>query len=104
MVDDDELPRAEELVGDDEGADASLAGPAAGVADHMHIALFEAEELGWDEPRIHAGDNGGVARRGHRQGALGKGGSIAFIGLYSFFCERHQTPLRDSVLPESLSS
>src|SRR6266853_4260808 len=45
VVNDEPLPRALQLVRNDQGADRVVAGPSAGVADHMGVSLREAGEL-----------------------------------------------------------
>ena len=37
----------------DKRADCIVRHPAAGIAEHVRIALGEAKELRWVEPRIH---------------------------------------------------
>ncbi len=68
VVDDEPLLGAEQLVGDHERPDRVVAGAAAGVADHVRIALAQARVLGRVEPGVHAGEDREAARR--RQGQL----------------------------------
>ena len=57
VVDDEPFGGAEELVGDNEGADRVVAGAAAGVADHVGVAFAQACVLGGVEPGVHAGED-----------------------------------------------
>ncbi|EAU65160.1 hypothetical protein STIAU_4203 [Stigmatella aurantiaca DW4/3-1] len=70
MVDDEELLGAQQLVGDDEGADGIVTRTASGVADDVRIALLEPRELGGIDARVHAGQDGEASGGGQRQLAL----------------------------------
>ena len=67
VVDDEPLARAEQLVRDHQRADGVVAGTAAGIADHVGVALREPGEFGRVKAGIHAGEDGKAARRRHRQ-------------------------------------
>ena len=71
VVDDEPLGGAEQLVGDDQRADRVIAGPAAGVADDVRVALGQPGVLGRVEPGVHAGQDREAAC--WRQGQLGLG-------------------------------
>src|SRR3954462_15960174 len=82
VVDDEPLPGAEQLVGDHERAQRVVARPAAGVADHVRVALGEPRELGRVQPGVHAGQDREPARWRQRQPALvAERGRVARVGL-----------------------
>jgi hypothetical protein len=70
MVDHEPFPGAEQLVGNHQRPDRVVARAAAGIADHMGIALREAGIFRRIETRIHAGENGEPAGRRHGQCGL----------------------------------
>ena len=61
---------AEQLVGDDQRADGVVAGPTAGVADDVRVALAQAGVLGRVEPGVHARQDREPPGRRQRQLAL----------------------------------
>ena len=63
MVNDEKLPRAEQLVGDDQGAEGIIAGASSGVANDVGIAFREPRVLGRVQTGVHAGQNREVTRR-----------------------------------------
>jgi hypothetical protein len=67
VVDDDELLRIEQVMGDDQRADGVLGGDASGVADHVGVAGAQAEAVLEQDARIHARQHGGVALRMSRE-------------------------------------
>ena len=71
VMDDEPLAGAEELVGDHQRADRVVARPAAGVADDVRVALAQPGVLRRVEPRVHAGEDGELARRWQCQVCLG---------------------------------
>ena len=60
VVDDDELLRVEQMMGDDERAQSVFSRDASGVADHVRIAGMEAEAVLEEDAGIHAGQYGHV--------------------------------------------
>src|SRR5512139_2248393 len=81
VVDDEPLAGAQQLVGDDQRADGVVAGAAAGIADDVGVALGEAGVLGRVEAGVHAGEDGEMPARGHRQLALvAKIGRVGLVG------------------------
>src|SRR6202011_74444 len=60
---DEPLIGAEQLVRDDQRADRIIAGPPAGVADHVRISFPQAERLGGIDARVHAGEDRVLADR-----------------------------------------
>jgi hypothetical protein len=74
-------PGAQQLVGDHERADGIVAGPPAGVADHVGVTLAEAGVLGRVEPGVHAGEDGEPAGGGQGQLRLvTERGGVGLIG------------------------
>jgi len=70
VMDHEPFVRPEQLVRDDQRADGVVACASAGVADDMRVPFPQAGVFGGIEPRIHAGEDGEAARRGHRQAGL----------------------------------
>src|SRR5659263_50205 len=58
VVDQDDLPRPQQALADGEGADLVVGDHAAGVADHVRLALGEAERAVDVQAGVHAGDDG----------------------------------------------
>ena len=56
VMDDQHLARAQQVLGDDQGS-KSIGGAAAGVADHVGVALLQPQEARGIEPGIHARDD-----------------------------------------------
>ena len=74
-----------QLVGDDQRADRVVAGAAAGVADDVGVALGEAGVLGRVEAGVHAGEDGEMPARRHRQLALvAKVRRVGLVGCHDF--------------------
>ena len=80
VIDDDELLGAEQVMRDDQRAERVFGGDASGVADDVGVAGFEAEELFDGEARVHAGEDGEFAGRGHGEAAEIEFGCVFFIG------------------------
>src|SRR5690348_9877091 len=78
VVDEDDLGRPEQSLGDGEGPDDVVGHYPAGVADHVRVALGEPEYAIGVEPGVHAGDHGAVLGGRQRQVPLGETGGIAF--------------------------
>jgi hypothetical protein len=80
VVDDEELLGPKQLVADDQRPDGIIGGAAAGVANHVRIALREARVLRRIEPRVHAGEDGETTRRRQCQrGLIAKAGGIRCV-------------------------
>jgi len=95
VVNDEKLTRAEQLVGDDQGAERVIAGASSGVANDVGISLRQPSVLGRIETGIHAGENRKVTHRWYRQLALlAKVCSIARIRLQNFLSHAHRCPPR----------
>src|ERR1035437_9130508 len=62
VVDDKELPRAQQLVADHKGADGIVACSNARIADHMSIAFCKPRVLGRVKTRVHARQHGKASR------------------------------------------
>jgi hypothetical protein len=58
VVDDDEFLGAQQVMRNDQGAQRVFGGDAAGVANNVSVASFEAEKLFDAEARVHAGEDG----------------------------------------------
>jgi hypothetical protein len=69
VVDEDDLPGAEQSLADHQGADHVVGDDAAGVADDVRVAVREAERGAHVEPGVHAGDDREVERGLGRRGA-----------------------------------
>jgi hypothetical protein len=81
MVDDDELLRVEQVMGDDQGAQGVIGGDTAGVADHVRVAGMQAEAVLEQDARIHAGEHRDVAARADGEIAEGEVAGESFVGL-----------------------
>jgi hypothetical protein len=57
-VDEDDLPGAEQALADGQGADLVVGDDTAGVADHVGVALGEAEDAVDVEADVHARHDG----------------------------------------------
>jgi hypothetical protein len=57
VIDDDKFLRAQQMMGNDQGTQRVFGGDAAGVANDVGVASFEAEELLDAEARVHAGED-----------------------------------------------
>src|SRR5216684_6535454 len=85
VVNDEKLIRAEQLVGDDQGAERVIAGAPSGIANYVGIALRESGVLGRIQTGVHARENRKVTRRWYCQLALrAKGRRVARIRLQNF--------------------
>ena len=95
VVDHEPLRRAEQLVGDHQGADRVVAGAAAGVADHVGVALGQAGVLGRVEAGVHAGQDGEAAGRGKGQvGLVAERGGVRLVGRQDLVVDAHGCSLR----------
>ena len=79
VIDDDELLGAEQVMGNNQRAEGVFGGDAAGVADDVGVAGFEAEELFDGEARVHAGEDGQFAGRGHGEAAEIEFSCVVFV-------------------------
>jgi hypothetical protein len=89
VIDDDELLGAEQVMGDDQGAEGVFGGNASGVADDVGVAGLEAEELFNVNARVHAGEDGEFAGRGHGKAAEAEFCCVFFIGCENFVGDAH---------------
>ena len=91
VVDDEPLPRAEQLVGDHERADRVIARASAGVADDVRVALAEPRVLRGIEAGVHAGQDRETARGRQREVRLWpeRRGVLLIRGEH-FFEDRHR--------------
>lgn len=88
MIDDHELLGAEEIVGDDEGAEGIVGHDAAGVADDVGIAGFQTE--GEDrEARVHAGEDGEFALGTRSEAAQLVSARVEFVRGEDFVDDSH---------------
>jgi len=84
VVDDDELLRVEQVMGDDQGAQGVVGSDAAGVADHVRVAGMQAQAVLEQDAGVHAGEDGDVT-----PGADGEISEVeiagkGFVGLQKF--------------------
>jgi putative transcriptional regulator len=70
VVDEDDLPRGQHSLGDDERADHVVGDHAAGVADHVGIPLFQPQHPPGLETRVHADHRRDLLGRRHGQARL----------------------------------
>jgi hypothetical protein len=65
VVDDHELPRPQELRGDDERSNRILRGPAPHVSNDVSVTDVQAQEPFRVKPRVHTRRHGDLPRLGH---------------------------------------
>ena len=70
VVDQDDLLGPEQPLRDGQGADLVVGDDPAGVADHVGVALVDAEDVRRHHARVHAGHDGDLERGRERQVAL----------------------------------
>jgi hypothetical protein len=70
VVDEHDLLGAQQMLRDGERAERVVAHDAAGVANHVGVALLQAEHARWVEAGVHARQHRHPARRGQREIAL----------------------------------
>ncbi len=58
MVDDDELLRIEQVMGNDQRAERVFGGNSARIADHVRVAWLQSQTAFKQDSGIHAGENG----------------------------------------------
>jgi hypothetical protein len=73
----DDLPGAEQPLGDHQRADRVVGHDPAGVADHVRVTLVQAECAVDVEAGVHAGQHGDLLTRRHRQVSAGE---VAGVG------------------------
>jgi len=83
VIDDHEFLGAEEMVRDDQGAEGVFGDDAAGVADDVGVAGFQAERAD-GEARVHTGEDGEFACGTRRECAEFVRARIDFVGLQDF--------------------
>jgi hypothetical protein len=89
VPDDQRLLRSQQPVRDDERAQCVVGDEAARVADHVCVALLEAEELRGVETRVHARHDRESARRGRGQVTLRELRGVGVVGGYQLVANRH---------------
>jgi hypothetical protein len=104
VVDEDDLGGAEQPLADGQGPDLIVGHHAAGVADHVRLAVAQAEDGVDVEPGVHAGDDGQVRRRRQRQRAaepLRVGGVFlqVLVGSAHERISPSRHPVRDNRIP-----
>ena len=88
VVDDHELFGAKEVMGDEEGAEGIVGDDAAGIANDVGVAGFEAE--GADgEARVHTSEDGEFALGARGEAPKFVGAGIDFVGNKDFVDDRH---------------
>ena len=90
VMDHEPFLRAEQFVGNDEGADGVVARSAAGVANDMGVAFRKAGIFGGIEPCVHAGQNGEAPRRRQSEIFLvAEARGVSLVGFQHFRSNRH---------------
>src|SRR5439155_11284345 len=86
VVNDEELIRTEQLVGDDQGAERVVAGASSGIANDVSIALRESGVLGRIQTGVHARENRKMTGWWYCQLALhAKRRSVTRVRLQNFW-------------------
>ena len=80
-MDDYDLRGAQQLLGDDQGAQGAEVRPAAGVADDVGVTLRQPEAFGRVQARIHAAQDGDLAAGRHREVSPIERRCVAGVGL-----------------------
>ena len=83
-----DLLRAEQALADRQGPDLVVGDDAPGVADHVRLALVQAEGAVDVEAGVHAGQDGDVLGRGQGQRA-GEGLGVAGVVGEQFVGDGH---------------
>jgi hypothetical protein len=73
------LGGAEEALGDGEAADGVVGDDSPGVADHVGVALLQAQGACGVETGVHASQDRQLLSRGQRQVTLGEAGGVALV-------------------------
>ena len=81
MVDDNELLRIKQMVGNDQRSQRIVGGDAAGIADHMGIAGMQAQAMLEQNTGIHAGQDSDVALGADGEISEGEIAGESFVGL-----------------------
>src|SRR6202035_4830237 len=93
VVDQHDLPGAEQALADRQRPDLVIGDDPAGVADHVRLPVAEAEERVDVEAGVHARDDGEVRGRRHRQRAA-EGLRVACVVGQVLVDGGHGTPAR----------
>jgi len=88
VVNQDDLARAEQALADRQGPDLVIGDHAARVADHVCVALGQAENAVDVQPGVHASHHGHVLGRRQRQLAA-EGACIPLVVREQFVSDRH---------------
>ena len=74
-----DLLGAQQVLGDRQRADLVVGDHAAGVADHVGVALLQAQDLGGDHAGVHAGHDGHLLARRAGQAGLVEAGGVRLV-------------------------
>src|ERR1022692_3184379 len=86
VVIDKPLPRTQQLVRNHERTNGIVSGAPARVTNNVRVAFGQSGELGRIKPRIHAGENGKVSRRRHREPCfIAKIGGVSLVRCKYFW-------------------
>ncbi len=88
VVDEDDLLGAQQPLRDGQRADLVVGDHPTGVADHVRLALVQAEQAVDVQPGVHAGDDGDVLGRRQRERA-GEGLGVAGVVGEQFVRDGH---------------
>ena len=91
-MDEDDLLGSQETLRNGQRSNRIVSDDAAGVADHVCIALFETEHARRIEPSIHTSDNRDLLGRRHRQVALREARGVRRVVGEEFVGYRHGRP------------
>src|SRR5215216_5599818 len=90
VVDEDDLARAEQALGDRQRTDLVVCNDPACVADDVRIALLQPEDLVHVEAGVHAGDHRNSPGRRQRQGPLIEGLGVGRVILEQLLLHAHR--------------
>src|SRR5699024_8581405 len=76
VMDQHDLASSQQSLADGQGAQGVLGHHPARVADHVGLALGQSQQAVDVQPCVHAGEDGDLPLRGHRQIGMGEGGGV----------------------------
>jgi hypothetical protein len=92
VIDDDDFPGAEQVMGNDQGAESVFGGDTTGVAYDVGIADSQAEDVCHGEAGVHAGEDGELF--GGSDGEIGaiEAGGVFLVSLQGVIDGAHGLP------------